>query len=63
MSFIKNKIDSVIMHAFPDFYWYQRIKHFDSSSIIYKRESYQSFLDQAFRDFRPEISDSQRKSL
>ena len=51
------------MHAFPDFYWYQRIKHFDSSSIIYKRESYQSFLDQAFRDFRPEISDSQRKSL
>ena len=63
MKFIKNKIDSVVKRFFPNYYWNQKIKKFDPSTIIYKRQSYQSFLDQAFRDFRPDISDSQRKTL
>lgn len=63
MSFIKTTIESVIKRFSPNLYWNRKIKEFDPSTIIYKKQSYQSFLDQAFRDFRPEISDSQRKSL
>ena len=63
MSFIKTAIDAVIKRFSPNLYWDQKIKEFDPSTIIYKKQSYQSFLDQAFRDFRPDISDSQRKTL
>lgn len=63
MSFIKTAIDAVLKRFFPNFYWDRKIKKFDPSTIIYKKQSYQTFLDLAFRDFRPGISDSQRKAL
>lgn len=63
MAFIKRIIVSMIKQLFPNFYWKYREKHFDTSSVIYKKKSYKSFLDEAFQDFRPNILPSERKKI
>ena len=60
---IMNIIKGIIRTLFPNFYLNLRVKKFDTSAVIYKKMTYESFLEQAFRDFRPELSITEKNQL
>lgn len=63
MNRIMNIIKGIIRTLFPNFYLNLRVKKFDTSAVIYKKMTYESFLEQAFRDFRPELSITEKNQL
>lgn len=60
---IKRIVKGVVRRLFPDVYLNIKMKNFDSSKIIYKRKTYKEFLEDAFCDFRPELSNEEKKAL
>ena len=63
MRFIKRIIAFVLRVLFPCAYYNIKARQFDTSTIIYKKQSYSAFLKEAFRDFRPELSPSEQEAL
>ena len=63
MRLIKRSIKFIVRKLFPNFYLSLKAKRFDTSTIIYKKETYQSFLEEAFKDFRPELSSTEKERL
>lgn len=63
MNVLKHTIKRIIRKLFPNLYLNLKAKYFDTSTIIYKKMTYQSFLDEAFKDFRPELSRSEKEAL
>jgi len=63
MNMIMHIIKRIIRTLFPYFYLNIKVKKFDTSTVIYKKMTYESFLEQAFRDFRPELSYTEKKQL
>lgn len=63
MRFVKRVVAFVLRKLFPRAYYSIMAKRFDTSTIIYKKQSYQAFLEEAFRNFRPELSQSEQNAL
>lgn len=63
MRFIKSCIKYLLQKLFPNLYLSLKAKYFDASTIIYKKNTYQSFLEEAFKDFRPELSSTEKERL
>ena len=61
MRLIKRSIKFIVRKLFPNFYLSLKAKRFDTSTVIYKKETYQSFLEEAFKDFRPELSSTEKE--
>ena len=59
----KKIIVSTIKRLFPHLYLACKESLFDTSTEIYKKKSYISFLNEVFHDFRPNISPSERIKL
>ena len=56
-------IKKIIKTLFPNFYWKLQVKRFDTSVVIYKKMTYEAFLEQAFLDFRPDLSLQDKNKL
>ena len=52
-----------MQNVFPNVYYRFKAKFFNTSTVIYKKMTYESFLEQAFKDFRPELSQSDKNKL
>ena len=63
MNMIMRIVKRVVRKLFPSFYLDRLAKKFDTSAVIYKKMTYKSFLEQAFDDFRPELSYAEKKKL
>lgn len=63
MSFVKYAVALLLRKIYPQAYYRSLAKRFDTSTIIYKKQSYKTFLEEAFRDFRPELSQSEQEVL
>ena len=63
MNMIMRIVKKVVRKLFPSFYLDRMAKKFDTSAVIYKKMTYKSFLEQAFKDFRPELSFADKKKL
>ncbi len=60
---IKRIIGAILRRIFPELYFNIKAKSFDTSTVIYKKMTYQSFLEEAFNDFRPDLTSSDREAL
>ena len=63
MRFIKSCIKYILRNLFPNLYLSLKAKYFDASTIIYKKNTYRSFLEEAFKDFRPELTSIEQERL
>ena len=63
MNILMRIFKRIIRTLFPDVYLRLKARRFDTSTVIYKKMTYKAFLEQAFRDFRPELSLAERKEL
>lgn len=63
MRFIKSCIIYILRNLFPNLYLSLKAKYFDASTIIYKKNTYRSFLEEAFKDFRPELTSIEQERL
>ena len=52
MNVLKHTIKRIIRKLFPNLYLNLKAKYFDTSTIIYKKMTYQSILDQNIQDRR-----------